>query len=124
MDGAGLVEAGETGPRDRRPYALTEAGRAAFRSWLEQEPGPEQIRYPLLLTIAFGRHLSPERLAAFVASHRDAHASRLAHYEELRAGADAIDPFTAATLDFGIRYERAVLEWFAALPGLLPSGGD
>lgn len=120
MDRAGLVRAGETGPRERRPYALTDAGRAAFRSWLEQEPGPEQIRYPLLLTIAFGRHLAPGRLAAFVASHRGAHATRLAQYEQLRAGAGELDPFTAATLDFGIRYERAVLEWFAGLPDLLP----
>jgi DNA-binding PadR family transcriptional regulator len=120
MDRAGLVRAGETGPRERRPYALTDAGRAVFRTWLEQEPGPEQIRYPLLLTIAFGHHLAPERLAAFVASHQDAHAARLAQYEELRAAAGDLDPFAAATLDFGIRYERAVLEWFAGLPGLLP----
>ena len=121
MDRAGLVTAGETGPRDRRPYSLTEAGRAAFREWLEREPGPEQIRYPLLLTIAFGRHLAPERLAAFVASHRGVHASRLEKYQALRADTgEALDPFAAATLDFGIRYEQAVLEWFAGLPGLLP----
>lgn len=124
MDRAGLVRAGETGPRDRRPYSVTDGGRAAFRAWLEQEPGPEQIRYPLLLTIAFGRHLPPERLAAFVVSHRDLHAARLAEYEELRAGAgDDLDPFAAATLDFGICYERAVLDWFAGLPGLLPLDG-
>lgn len=121
MDRAGLVRAGETGPRDRRPYSLTESGRAAFREWLEREPGPEQIRYPLLLTIAFGRHLPPERLAAFIASHRQVHTSRLEGYQALRADAgDALDPFAAATLDFGIRYEQAVLEWFAGLPGLLP----
>jgi hypothetical protein len=63
--------------------------------------------------------VAPERLAAFVASHRDAHATRLAQYEETRAGAGDLDPFAAATLDFGIRYERAVLEWFAGLPALL-----
>ena len=66
MAEGGLVRAGEIGPRDRQPYELTDAGRAAFADWLEREPGPEQIRYPLLLTIAFGRHLEPGRLAAFV----------------------------------------------------------
>ncbi|MBW3641973.1 MAG: PadR family transcriptional regulator [Actinobacteria bacterium] len=121
MEAAGLVQAGEVGPRERRPYRLTDAGREAFRRWLEREPGPEQIRYPLLLTIAFGRHLDPERLAAFVAAHRSVHAARLADYETLQGdGSDHLDPYARATLDFGVRYERAVLEWFEHLPGLLP----
>jgi DNA-binding PadR family transcriptional regulator len=117
MERDGLIVAGPTGPRDRRPYEVTDAGRAAFREWLEQRPGPEQIRYPLLLTIAFGRHLPPGRLAAFVADHREAHARRLDEYEALRAGAgEKLDPYASATLDFGIRYETAVLEWFDHLP--------
>jgi DNA-binding PadR family transcriptional regulator len=117
MDAAGLVEAGEIGPRERRPYQITEAGRGAFAAWLDREPGPEQIRYPLLLTMAFGRHLAPGRLAAFVAVHRRVHASRLERYEALRADADGgLDASTEATLDFGVRYERMVLDWFDHLP--------
>lgn len=113
MEGAGLVVAGEIGPRERRPYQLTDAGRDAFAAWLDQEPGPEQIRYPLLLTMAFGEHLDPKRLAAFVASHRQAHTTRLEGYEAMRAQAGAgLGPYAEATLDFGIRYERAVLDWF------------
>lgn len=120
----GLAEAGEPGSRDRREYTLTDAGRAAFLAWMEVEPGPEQIRYPLLLKVALGRHLSPERLAEFAASHRREHERRLAEYEEFqaaalareRSGEEPRDPYGQATLDFGVRYERAVLEWFAALP--------
>ncbi|MDQ3898773.1 MAG: hypothetical protein M3326_16280, partial [Actinomycetota bacterium] len=94
-----------------------DAGRAAFREWLQRRPGPEQIRYPLLLTIAFGRHLPPRRLAAFVADHREVHEQRLAHYRTLHADAgDHLDAYAVATLDFGIRYEAAVLEWFDNLP--------
>jgi DNA-binding PadR family transcriptional regulator len=115
MADAGLVEAGERGSRERRPYRLTDAGRAAFQEWLRREPGPEQIRYPLLLAIAFGRHLPRDRMAAFVAAHRRAHAGRLARYLELRPALGA-DPYGLATLDFGIRYEQAVLDWFDALP--------
>ncbi len=66
----GLVGAQPAGPRDRRPYRLTDAGREAFAAWIDREPGPENIRFPLLLTIEFGRHLEPERLAAFVHAHR------------------------------------------------------
>jgi DNA-binding PadR family transcriptional regulator len=117
MAAAGLVEAGETGPRERRPYALTDAGRAAFRAWIETVPAAEQIRYPLLLAISFGRHLEPDALAAFVAGHRAEHERRLAAYREAapavleQGGAHA-----AAVLDFGLRYEEAVLAWFEALP--------
>ncbi len=117
MEGAGLVVAGPAGPRDRRPYEITDAGRAAFREWLHRPPGSEQIRYPLLLTIAFGRHLSPGRLAGFVSEHRKIHEQRLAGYRMLRADADDnLDAYAGATLDFGIRYEAAVLDWFDHLP--------
>src|SRR5688572_7880831 len=58
MATAGLVEAGERGPRDRRPYSITDAGRGAFAEWTAREPGSEIIRFPLLLTVLFGRHLS------------------------------------------------------------------
>ena len=120
MAEAGLVESGETGPRERKPYALTDVGREAFRRWMETEPGAEQIRYPLLLKLAFGRHLPAERVADFLASHRRIHAERLERYRALLPGLTAAgDPFALATLDFGIRYETAVLEWFDHLPELL-----
>jgi len=126
MADAGLVTAGERGPRERQPYAITDAGRAAFAAWVDREPGPESIRYPLLLTIAFGRHLRPERLAAFVHGHRAEHAERLARYEQLHEAARAAggqpDPYAMATLDFGLAYERAVLAWFDQLPPAV--GGD
>jgi DNA-binding PadR family transcriptional regulator len=114
MAAAGLVEAGEREGRDRRPYRLTEAGRTAFADWIARQPGPETIRFPLLLTVMFGRHVAPQRLAEFVAAHRATHTERLAAYERERA-AGIPDPYGAATLDFGIRYERAVLDWFDAV---------
>jgi DNA-binding PadR family transcriptional regulator len=120
MAETGLVVRGETGPRDRKPYALTDAGRQAFREWVESEPGTEQIRYPLLLKLAFGRYLPPDRVAEFVASHRRSHAERLTRYRQLRPDlAAAGERYALATLDFGIRYETAVLEWFDFLPTVL-----
>jgi DNA-binding PadR family transcriptional regulator len=126
MAEAGLVSAGERGPRDRRPYALTDAGRAAFARWVDQPPGPETIRHPLLLTVSFGRHVPPDRLAAFLRQHREAHAERLRSYEAQAAdGERADDPYRAATLAFGIAYEQAVMDWFATLPEAVrdPSSG-
>jgi len=114
MAEAGLITTDSTGPRDRRAYRLTDAGRSAFAQWLAQPPGEEQIRYPLLLTLAFARHLPADRLAAFVAAHRALHQARWDAYREQErqaraAGAGDVD---LLTLDFGLRYERAVLDWF------------
>jgi DNA-binding PadR family transcriptional regulator len=117
MADRGLISAGERGSRDRQPYELTDAGREAFAAWIRRTPGPETIRFPLLLTLSFGEHVPPELLRRFVRHHRGIHAARLAQYEldaEEQRGSD--DPFRAVTLAFGLAYERAVHDWFDALP--------
>jgi DNA-binding PadR family transcriptional regulator len=120
MAEAGLIEAGEPGRRERVAYTLTEAGRNAFAGWVAREPGPETIRFPLLLAIVFGQHLPPGQLAAIVGRHRAIHAARLAEYEQTASGlppqAREAEPYRLATLDFGRAYERAVLDWFDGLP--------
>lgn len=118
MAQAGLIEADEVGPRERRPYRVTDDGRRAFQTWLEQQPGEEQIRYPLLLTLAFARHLHAEQIAEFLTRHRAVHATRLKTYEAERATAQSAGatPRDLVTLDFGLRYEAAVLDWFDHLP--------
>ena len=122
MADRGLVTAGPPGPRDRKPYAVTAAGRVAFADWLGSGPGADQVRIPLLLTIAFAGHLPAGRLAEIVATQRAEHGERLARYlagrEQLTA-APGLDAARLATLEFGIRHEQAVLDWFAALPGIL-----
>lgn len=114
----GLVEKGEAGARDRTPYRITEDGREAFTEWIARDPGAETIRVPLLLTLSFGEFVEADRLERIIAANRDIHEQRLSGY---LAGNDEqrISPFERATLDFGIRYERAVLEWFDRLPELL-----
>lgn len=123
MADAGLVEPGERGARDKRLFEITDTGREAFADWVETPPGTENIRFPLLLTLVFGEHVTPHRLQNFLDRHRTVHADRLAEYLKQR---DAIpqtyqleDPYSIATLDFGIRYEQAVLEWFDNLPSTI-----
>lgn len=120
---AGLVTAGERGSRDRRLFTISGAGRTAFDAWVGQEPAAETIRFPLLLTLLFGARVPQARRAVFLESHRARHAATLARYREQRSAAQAAldagqagDAFAMATLDFGMRYETAVLEWFDALP--------
>jgi len=119
MAAAGLIVAGERGPRDRRPYALTPVGREAFDTWAAREPGPDTLRMPFLLYVALGRHIPPARLHAAVRAHRARHEAQLAKYQAIHAtcaewGAD--EPYTLATLRFGLAYEQMILDWFATLP--------
>jgi DNA-binding PadR family transcriptional regulator len=116
----GLVTVGEPGPRDRKPYTITEAGRAAFAEWVDADPARDQIRVPLLLTILFSGHLRPGRLAEIIAAARAGHAERLAAYREHeQALIGSADRVRLATLRFGIRHEQAALDWFDELPSLL-----
>jgi DNA-binding PadR family transcriptional regulator len=126
----GLIRAGKLGPRDRRPYSITAAGRKVFREWLASNPGPETIRFPLLLTVLFGKHLPPGRLGEFVADHRQAHAGRRDDYAGLLKAIESApadqpaDPYIEATVRFGLAYETTVLDWFDSLPPELTGGPD
>ena len=119
MAGAGLVEVQATGSREQRPYRITDGGRAAFAAWLHSEPGPDTVRIPLLLRLAFVDQLDPARLTAMVAGQRVVHEERLALYRELEQSlvAAGVDGRQLLTLRFGLRYEQAVLEWFDELAG-------
>ncbi|GAA1999029.1 PadR family transcriptional regulator [Catenulispora subtropica] len=104
-----LVTAGPVGPRSRRPYELTDAGRAAFATWLAEPPGAEQIRFPLLLTLAFGTFIDRDTLRGYVAEHRVLHERRLKQY--LAIADDIADKLLRSTVRFGIHYEQGVLAW-------------
>jgi DNA-binding PadR family transcriptional regulator len=113
MAGRGLVQAQELGPRDRRPYALTDHGREAFREWLHGDLSGEVVRIPLLLRLAFADAFDPARLAELARQERARHADQLDHYRAveraaLQQGATDRD---LVTLRFGLRYEEAALRW-------------
>jgi DNA-binding PadR family transcriptional regulator len=121
MDETGLVVRGERGPRDRRLYAITDAGRVAFAAWVEEDPEPEHLRIPLLLKLTFLDDLDPGRVRAVVRRHRDLHADRLAGYQarERELTQRGVPEARWLTLKFGLAYERAALAWFADLPAEL-----
>jgi DNA-binding PadR family transcriptional regulator len=121
----GYVTLSETGARDKRVCSITKSGRAAFAAWIARRPEPELIRFPLLLTVFFGDALDPQKLREWLNAHRELHADRLARYEELLPRVRVSAPYPALTLDFGIAYERMVLDWIEQLmaEGSLPDNG-
>jgi len=125
LEQRGLVRAGDPGPRDRRPFEITRSGRKAFAEWIRQEPAPEQIRIPLLVTLWFAKHLDSETLAGFLAQQRAEHERRLEEYRAFLAASDraaGIDQHVGAVVQFGISYEAAFLDWLAQITaGAAPS---
>ena len=99
-------------------YTISEAGRLAFSGWISREPGPELIRFPLLLTIFFGEHVEPSRLDRFLRIHRLEHERRLEQYRQFDEALAGTSTSRRNTVRFGILYEEAVLAWFDSLPKL------
>lgn len=114
LEERGLVVAGDRGTRARVPFSITASGREAFAAWIGQPPGPEQIRFPLLVTLWFGRFLAPQLLAQFVAEAAAEHRRRLHLYRSVSAAAGD-DPHRDAVINFGVAYEEAVIAWLAAI---------
>jgi DNA-binding PadR family transcriptional regulator len=113
---AELVEAGETGPRDRRPYTITAAGRAAFSQWLHADPAPEIMRSPFHLKLFFANHLDSSTLERFVRKYREHNEERLAYYRALEPTIEKVSPNGMHVLRYGIAARETALRWIDTLP--------
>lgn len=123
LSGLGYVEAGDTGARERRPYTITDAGREAFHAWIIRDPGPPNIRMPLLLTVFFGSHLPPARLAEIVDKELDLGQQALVKYEQmLEAYGD--DYHIGQVLRFGVDYQRTLMAWLRSMRETLPEPAE
>lgn len=117
---AKLISVRPAGVREKRLCSITDAGRAAFKEWIERDPAGELIRFPLLLTLFFGDHVDRPSLEKALDTHRARHAARLEQYRALLPEVRREAPFPALTLQFGVIYEEAVLKWFDTIE--LPLG--
>jgi DNA-binding PadR family transcriptional regulator len=119
---AGLVETvGEQGPRARRPYRITEAGRKSFRVWIAAwasgEPREDQLHSPLLLTVFFGDYLPPQVLRRVLQEYRPRYQRQ---GEQLRSMLNAISPQgqarpPTAVLRRGLAYREMMVRWMDEL---------
>jgi DNA-binding PadR family transcriptional regulator len=113
---AGLVESGEKGVRDQVPYTLTAAGSEAFLAWLQEGPGPEIMRSPMHLKLAFAEHLDDDTLARFVRIYRRRNEERLDYYRQVERTIGDATPNLTHVLRSGIAMREALLGWLDTLP--------
>jgi DNA-binding PadR family transcriptional regulator len=114
LSAAGLVRAREVaqqGRPDKQLYSLTEAGRAAFRTWLDEPVRGD--RPGLVLRLFLGGLASAESHRECLEAFRDDTLGQLARY----AGIDAQnsrrghDFFHGAVLDLGVAQAEAARDW-------------
>jgi PadR family transcriptional regulator AphA len=109
-----LSERREEQGRRRRHYKVTEKGRAAMRDWLgESTRQLTELRDLALLKVFFGA--DPASLAP---DQSEAHATKLAEYEQILAQAGEELPAGARlSLEAGIDAERGWVDFWSGLKG-------
>jgi PadR family transcriptional regulator AphA len=125
MESLGLVTSRvtpQTGRPDKRAYAITPAGLAVLRAWLDRPIAASAIKDETLLRTFFCDRLPPARAAADLRRQAREHQSVLEEFEGIRAALRArYGPpessedealfFGSLVLEQGIRFERMYGQW-------------
>jgi DNA-binding PadR family transcriptional regulator len=101
---AGLIEVSDIGPRGRKEYRITDAGRAELRRWVADARDDPPLRDAALLRVFLLGEVSREQARKHVIAMAEHAAAEVTRLEALR---DSID----WTTDDGDFYGRAALEW-------------
>lgn len=116
-EGLAAVRKEQRGSRERREYAITEAGRAALQRWLREPTPPSPPRIEALLKLFFGAQTDAATNLRQVEDHRRQQLDRIARYEAIGEAVRAEHaghpdlPYWLMTVRYGVREARAVVEW-------------
>jgi DNA-binding PadR family transcriptional regulator len=112
---AGLIEVTDIGPRGRKEYRITDAGRAELRRWITDTRDDPPVRLPGLLRVFLLGEVSRDQARQYLsgmAAHADAESAR---YEALRDSTDwdAEDDlfFGRMALEYGLRLSAMEADW-------------
>lgn len=114
---AGLLTVGLEGPRGRREYAITEAGRAELDVWLTDSTPDGPQRSVLLLHVFFLGLVDPARARRYLSREAELAGQRLEALRRLEASRDWDDgPLTThgrLALEYGLRLAAMQRDWAA-----------
>jgi DNA-binding PadR family transcriptional regulator len=111
----GLIEVAEVGPRGRKVYRATDAGRAELLRWVTNPQDDPPFRSPELLRIFLLGELPRADAAVHVQAlvgHAESELRRLQAIRDKLHVDDSDDAFYGnAALEYGLRFEAMQLEW-------------
>jgi DNA-binding PadR family transcriptional regulator len=112
---AGLIEVSDIGPRGRKEYRVTEAGRQDLVRWMTNPQDDPPYRSAELLRVFLLGEIPAEQARAYVTSVAEHAQAELTRLEQLRAAIDWDDSdadfYGRAALEFGLRAEAMEADW-------------
>jgi DNA-binding PadR family transcriptional regulator len=109
---SGLIEVSDVGPRGRKEYRVTDAGRAELVRWITSPQDDPVWRRPDLLRVFLLGEIPAEDARKYVQTFTEHAESDLKRYEHLRDSVDWHDDegdfYGRAALEYGLR--KAVME--------------
>jgi DNA-binding PadR family transcriptional regulator len=112
---SGLIEVADIGPRGRKEYRITAAGRTELQRWMTNPEGDPPFRDASLLRVFLLGEIEPDharRHMVAVAEHADSEVKRL---EALKDSIDWTDGdglfFGRAALEYGLRLGAMEATW-------------
>ena len=111
----GLIKVSDVGPRGRKEYAITDAGRAELFRWMTSPDDDPPIRSAQLLRVFLLDQLTPHQAREYLQSlRREAETERVS-YEQIRDSVSWDDSneafFGRAALEYGLRITRMQADW-------------
>ncbi|HZQ31573.1 MAG TPA: PadR family transcriptional regulator [Mycobacterium sp.] len=112
---AGLIEVADVGPRGRKEYAITDAGRAELHRWLMSPQDDPTFRSASLLRVFLLDELPPDKAREYLEQYRAEADAEHKRYVQIRdrydwSGGDQVF-FARAALENGLRFTRMQAEW-------------
>jgi PadR family transcriptional regulator, regulatory protein AphA len=112
---AGLIKAADVGPRGRKEYAITDAGRAELLRWMTSPQDDPAHRSAALLRVFLLDQLTPGQARDYLESLRgeaNADHDRYAQIRDAVPWGDSDDDFFGrAALEYGLRITRMQADW-------------
>ena len=125
---AGLIEVVNIGPRGRKEYRITDAGRAELRRWITSPQDDPPFRSAGLLRVFLLGEIpgaqARDHLVA-MAEHAEAEVKRLtALRRSIECREDDGTFYGLAALDYGLRSNAMQAEWARSVVGAIDARAD
>lgn len=112
---AGMIEVSDIGPRGRKEYRVTDAGRDELVRWITTPHDDPPRRRPDVLRFFLLSEVPVADARTYVTSFAANAAEELKEYERLRDSVpwadDAADFYARAALEYGLRNAAMEVEW-------------
>jgi DNA-binding PadR family transcriptional regulator len=112
---AGLIEVTDLGPRGRKEYRVTKAGRQDLLRWMTAADDDPPYRSAELLRVFLLGEMPPGQARAHMVAVAEHATAQLSRYQQLRDAVDWDDSnanfYGRAALEYGLRAQAMEADW-------------